>query len=288
MKFYLNGGGFRTIGETVELAQQAEELGFAGITFGDHLFYAANPSTPYPYTDDGSPRFALDAPWPDVWVLIGALSTVTSKLHFMTTVYILPLRHPLIVARALGTAAVLAEGRVELGVGVGHLRDEFDALEVDFTTRGRRTDEAIGALRALLNPGAVSHHGEFWNIDSIYMHPAPREQVPIFIGGESKPALARTARIGDGYISIPHTIEELECLITELTRLRKTLAPERAPLRFHLHGTDLKTLGDFRRLADSGADAVNVAFWRRAREPLPHEQRLEAMHSFADSVITKL
>jgi probable F420-dependent oxidoreductase len=219
--------------------------------------------------------------------LIGALGAVTSLLHFLTTVYILPLRNPLIVARALGTAAVLAGGRITLGVGVGHLRDEFEALGVDFATRGRRTDEAILALRSLLHSGPVSHQGEFWKFDSIYLHPAPREQVPIYVGGESKAALERAARLGDGYISLPHTLDDLESLMNELRRLRVSLASDKPPLRLHVHGSDLSTLGDYRRLADSGADAVNVAFWRRAREPMPWDERLEAMHNFADTVIAK-
>jgi alkanesulfonate monooxygenase SsuD/methylene tetrahydromethanopterin reductase-like flavin-dependent oxidoreductase (luciferase family) len=98
----------------------------------------------------------------------------------------------------MGTAAVLAEGRVELGVGVGDLRDEFDALGVDFHSRGRRTDESIEALRSLLRSGPVSHHGPFWDIGPIYLHPAPQRPVPILIGGESKAALQRAARLGDG------------------------------------------------------------------------------------------
>lgn len=287
LKFYLSCG-FQPPSETMEIARLAEQLGFHGISVGEHLFYPVEPSTPYPYTETGKPLFPLDAPWPDPWVLIGALSALTTRLHFMTSVYILPLRHPLVVARALGTAAVLAGGRVELGVGVGHLRDEFDALGVDFTTRGKRTDEAIAALRALLQPGPVAHHGAFWNIDSIYLEPAPQTPVPIYVGGESNAALKRTARLGDGYISVPHTLEELESLIATLAGLRKTLAPDLPPLRFHAHGSGLHTLGDYRRLADAGADSATVAFWRRGREPLPWDERLEAIHDFASSVIQPL
>ncbi|MBO0727950.1 MAG: TIGR03619 family F420-dependent LLM class oxidoreductase [Acidimicrobiaceae bacterium] len=272
----------------MEIAKQAENLGFHGIATGDHLFYPVKPSTKYPYTESGKPGFALDSPWPDVWVLFGALSALTSHLHFMPTVYILPLRHPLVVARAMGTAAVLAEGRIELGVGVGHLKNEFDALQVDFSTRGRRTDEAIVALRSLLTTGPVSHHGNFWQIEPMYLHPAPSKPIPIFVGGESKAALERTARLGDGYISIPHTLEDLETLMHELRRLRAALAPELPPLRFHLHGSDLRTVGDYRRLADAGAEAVNIGFWRRGREPLAIEERIETMQEFAATVISKL
>lgn len=273
---------------TVELAKHAEKLGFHGVAVGDHLFYSVEPSTPYPYTADGKPSFPLDRSWPDVFVLIGALGQATSTLHFRTNVYILPLRHPLVVARALGTAATFAEGRVELGVGVGHLRDEFEALGSDFHTRGRRTDEAITALRSLLRRGPVSHQGTFWNIPPIYLHPAPERPVPIFVGGETKAALERTARLGDGYISIPHTIDELEALMTELRRLRTALAPERPPLRFHVHGRDVTTVGDYRRLADAGAEAVNVALWQYRDGSATLDDCVEKMTEFSDSVLSKV
>jgi probable F420-dependent oxidoreductase len=287
LRFYLSCG-FQPPSETIEMAKLGEKLGFHGVSVGDHLFYAVHPSTPYPYTESGLPPFPLDTPWPDVWVLIGALGAITTTLHFRTNVYILSLRHPLIAAKAMGTAAVLAEGRVELGVGVGHLRDEFDALGVDFHARGRLTDESIVALRSLLRAGPVSHHGTFWDIDDIYLHPAPVQPVPVFIGGESKAALERAARLGDGYVSVPHTFEELELLMGELRRLRTALAPELPPLRFHVHCPELQTPDDFRRLADAGAEAVNVAFWRQAREPFPWEERVQRMHEFSSSVIAKM
>jgi probable F420-dependent oxidoreductase len=279
---------FESMTASAQLAAAAEKLGFGGLAVGDHLFYSVEPSTPYPYTEDGKPRFALDRPWPDVFVLFGALGQVTSTLRFRTNVYVLPLRHPLVVARAAGTAQVVTGGRVELGVGVGHLRDEFDALGVDFHTRGRRTDEAMMALRALLRPGPVSYRGSLFDIPPIYLHPAPEQPVPLFVGGESKAALARTARLADGYVSIPHSMDELESLMAEMTRLRAELAPELPPLRFHVHATDVQTVHDYRRLADAGAEAVNVAFWRTGRETYPLEQELERMQEFSDSIITRV
>jgi probable F420-dependent oxidoreductase len=287
LRFYVTCG-FQPPWETVELAKYAEKLGFHGVALADHLFYPVEPSTPYPYTDSGKPLFALDSPFPDVGVLMGALGAVTTSLHFRTNVYILPLRNPLIVARAIGTAAAMAEGRVELGVGVGHLKDEFDALGVDFRTRGRRTDEAIVAFRSFLKSGPVSHHGTFWDIGPIYLHPAPQQSVPILVGGESRAALERAARLGDGYVSVPHSLDDLGSLMSELRRLRAELAPDRLPLRFHMHGSDLQTVGDYRKLADIGAEAATVGFWRQGREPWPWEERLEKLNEFSESIIRKI
>lgn len=287
MHFYL-ACGFQEPQETIELAKHAEKLGFYGLALADHLFYPVEPSTPYPYTKDGKPLFKLDSPFPDVWVLTGALGALAPSLHFRTNVYILPLRHPLVAARAIGTAAVLTGGRVVLGIGVGHLKDEFDALGEDFHTRGRRTDESIAALRELLKPGPVAHHGQFWNLGPLYMHPAPEKPVPIFVGGESKAALQRTARLGDGYISVGHTLQDLESMMAELRKMRSELAPEMAPLRFHMQGVDLQTVGDYRKLHDLGAEAVTVGFWKQGREPMVLDQQMERMSEFAESIITKL
>lgn len=285
LKFYI-GCSFQPPSETVAMAVQAEKLGYAGITIPDHLFYPVEPSTKYPYSASGKPAFPLDAPFPDVWVLIGALGALTTTLHIRTNVYILPLRHPLAVARAAGTAAVMTGNRFELGVGVGHLRDEYDAVGVDFHARGRRANEAITALRSLLRPGPVSHHGELWDIPPIYLHPAPGQPVPIFVGGESKAALERTARLADGYVSVPHTPDDLEQLMTELRKLRTDLAPDLPPLRFHVDCSDPgATADDFRRLADLGAEVVKVDYRHLPEASL--QERLDLMEQFANSVISK-
>jgi probable F420-dependent oxidoreductase len=285
VKFYL-GSGFSPPAEVITMASQAERLGFGGVAIPDHVFYPVEPSTPYPYTASGKPSFAIDSPFPDPCVMMGALGTVTTQLRIRTNVFILPLRHPVTVAKALATAAVVTGGRVELGVGVGHLKDEFDVLGFDFRTRGRRTDEAIAAIRALLRPGPVSFRGEFFDLPPMYVHPAPDQPVPILIGGESKAALERAARLGDGYLSVPHTLDELEGLVTEVAKLRQELAPELPPLQFHLDCNNAQTLGDYRRLADMGADAVRVDYRHLPDASL--ERRLELMEEFAESIIGRL
>jgi hypothetical protein len=105
--------------------------------------------------------------------MIGTLGALTTTIRIRTNVLVLPLRHPVAVAKAVGTAAVATGGRVELGVGGGHLKDEFDVLGADFGTRGRPTDEAIRALRSLLQPRPVSYAGQFWDIPPIYLHADP-------------------------------------------------------------------------------------------------------------------
>src|SRR5207237_5325936 len=101
---------------------------------------------------------------------------------------VLALRHPLIVARAIGTAAVIAGGRVDLGVGAGWMAEEYDTLGVDFTRRGAMIDEAIAALRALWAPGPVKHHGRFFSFGPLHMKPAPAAPIPILVRGSGDAA----------------------------------------------------------------------------------------------------
>jgi alkanesulfonate monooxygenase SsuD/methylene tetrahydromethanopterin reductase-like flavin-dependent oxidoreductase (luciferase family) len=217
---------------------------------------------------------------------MGAIGALTTTLRIRTNVFILSLRHPAAVAKALGTAAVVTNNRVELGVGVGHLRDEFDVLGADFHRRGRRTDEAIMALRALLHPGPVSYQGNFWDVPAAYFHPAPDAPVPIFVGGESQAALERAARLADGYASVPRSMEELESLAAQLKELRRRLAPDQPPLRLHLDCSDASTVDDYHRLEAAGAEVVKVEFGRPPDVTLA--ERLASMEQFAETIMAKV
>jgi alkanesulfonate monooxygenase SsuD/methylene tetrahydromethanopterin reductase-like flavin-dependent oxidoreductase (luciferase family) len=118
-------------------------------------------------------------------------------------VYLLALRHPTVVARQVATIAQLAPGRFVLGVGVGgEDRHEFEAVEVSPHTRGRRTDEALDVVRALLAGERVTHHGEFFHLDDVRVRPVPSPSVPIVIGGRSDAALRRAALRGDGWLGV--------------------------------------------------------------------------------------
>ena len=120
-----------------ELARAAEESGWDALVLSDHVVHPEKIETPYPYTADGAPRWQAPAPWPDPWVSVGAMAAVTQRIRFLTGIYVLPLRNPFLVAKAVGTAAVLSGDRVSLGIGVGWMKEEFDLLEQDF--RGTST-----------------------------------------------------------------------------------------------------------------------------------------------------
>ncbi len=213
MRFYISPA-FLDIREVVELARAADDLGYDGFGIPDHVVNLETLATPYPYTKDGERRWPPFTDWPDPWVLVGALSQVTTRLRFVTTVYIPGMRDPYSVAKSVGTAACLADGRVELGVGVGWCEEEFTLMGQRFDRRGKRTDEMLDLLRALWQPGWTEFDGEFYQTPRLEMEPTP-PHIPIYVGGLSNIALRRAARhdgwIGD-LITTEHALERIERL----------------------------------------------------------------------------
>jgi len=155
----------------LELARAAEAAGFDSMVVSDHVVHPEKLASVYPYTDDGLPRWVPFTPWPDPWVAIGAMSAVTKRLRFIVNVVVLPMRSPFLVAKTVGTAAVMTGNRVTLGVGAGWMREEFELLEQPFRGRGRRMDEMIEVMRKLWAGGMVEHHGKFFRFDRLEMSP---------------------------------------------------------------------------------------------------------------------
>src|SRR6478672_1024929 len=239
------------------MARVADASGYHGIAVSDHVFYPEKLSTPYPYTSDGSPPFAPDTPWPDPWVLIGAMAAVTTRLRFMTNVYVAPARNPFLVAKQVGTAAVLSGDRVALGVGAGWMREEFEHLGQPFGDRGRRLDEMIEVMRALWRGGMVEHHGEHYDFDRLQMSPVPAGPVPIYCGGQSRPAMERAARL-DGWIGNAYTPEQALELVGRVRSARPD--PEFEVIVSLLARPDADL---FRRMEDAGVTGVLCAPWMR-------------------------
>ena len=137
MKLYVSTA-FLDTREAVEIAKAADDLGYHGMAVPDHVVNLETLQTPYPYTEDGSRRWGAFTDWPDPWVVIGAIALVTTRLRFVTTVYLPAMRDPYSAAKSIGTAAYLADGRLELGIGVGWCREEFELLGQQFERRGKR------------------------------------------------------------------------------------------------------------------------------------------------------
>ena len=164
-----------------------------------------------------------DAPIPDPLIWLTWVGAATTTLKLATGIVILPQRNPAVLAKEVATLDQLTKGRVILGVGVGWLEEEFDALGVPFERRGARTDEYMGALRSLWQQDDASFQGEFVNYDGISMNPKPHNAtVPLHIGGHSKRAARRAGELGDGFFpgkgNLPELIDVVRQTATDAGR----------------------------------------------------------------------
>ena len=202
MKFTLHFGNntFPDLAGTTRLARLAEAAGFDSVVAVDHVVIPGSYTSTYPYAASGRLPGDVTASLPDPLIWMAAAMAVTTRLRFMTGVIILPLRHPMVLAKQVATLDHMSGGRIELGIGVGWLKEEFEALGIPFEKRGKRTDEYVAAMRALWAKDGASFSGEFVNFHDVSSNPKPvRGGVPIVIGGHSEAAAKRAGRLGDGF-----------------------------------------------------------------------------------------
>jgi probable F420-dependent oxidoreductase len=219
MKFW-QSLAFVELDQMIDCATFAEDLGFYGVTFGDHLVTTGEQVDAYLYTKDGAVLWEPRTHWPDPWVIIAALARETKNTKFLTTVYVLPLHNPFSVAKALSTAAVISNDRVVLGIGVGWQKTEFALTGQDFHTRGRRCDEQIAVIKQLLTGEMVEFHGEFFDFNPLMMSPGTSRPIPILVGGESAAAFRRAAQ-NDGWLGMRYTEEQIPPMLKRLDAARR-------------------------------------------------------------------
>jgi len=184
----------------LEICRQAEALGFESVWGGEHVIRPAEFASPYPYTADGQMPGEKDTEIPDPLIWLAYVAAAAPTLRLGTCILILPQRNPLVLAKELATLDQLSGGRVELGIGVGWLREEFEALGVPWERRGARSDEMLAAMQALWAGPDAEYHGEFVDFPPVTCSPRPvREKIPVMVGGDSPAAIRRAARLGDGY-----------------------------------------------------------------------------------------
>ncbi|GAA4094598.1 hypothetical protein GCM10022284_34700 [Streptomyces hundungensis] len=197
--------------DLAEIAGAADRSGFAYLASCDHV---------------GVPR-RLAGPMSTIWydpvATLSFLAGITERVLLMSHVAVVGLRHPLVTAKQYATLDHLSGGRLILGVGAGHVREEFDAVGADFERRGPVLDETIDALRAALGPEEYpSFQGERFAFEGLGQRPRPAQrQVPIWVGGSSPAAVRRAALRGDGWLPQGDPREELPSQIAKLRRLRE-------------------------------------------------------------------
>lgn len=206
--------------DLLELVPVAEEAGFEGIMLSDHVFVPEQFSSRYPYDESGEPPFDGTTPFPEAFATIAALAQATTTLRFLTNVYILPLRHPIEIAKGVSTAAIFSKNRTVLGFGAGWLREEYDGLGVPFEGRGKRIDEQIPIIQRLLAGEVVEGNGEYYSFAPLRMSPLPTKKVPMWVGGMNRAALRRAGQFGDGWTGAGTTFDQTVEVLTELGNQR--------------------------------------------------------------------
>jgi probable F420-dependent oxidoreductase len=217
-----------TAEDLVCFAQQAEALGFYCLTVADHVIVPKNISVPYPYTVDG--KYPGTGYHLETLMTMGFLAGTTKRIRLITSVMILPYRNPIVTAKMLASLDVLSGGRVIVGAGVGWMKEEFETIRTEpFEERGKVTDEYIAAFRELWTSDNPSFSGKYCSFSNILFLPKPVQKptIPIWIGGHSKQAIRRAARLGDGWHPIggvPTIPLEPEDIARDMSMLREYAA----------------------------------------------------------------
>lgn len=203
-------------------ARLAEELGFESVFAVEHVVLPVEYRSTYPYDPGGRMPYDARTPQPDPLIWLAAASAVTDRLRLATGVLELPLRNPVVLAKELATLDRLAGGRLLLGVGLGWMREEAEAVGVSFDDRARRADEALRAMRCLWREPVASFEGTFVRFREVRCEPRPLrpEGIPVIVGGHSEAAARRAGRHGDGLYPLvpPDRIPALRAIMEEEAR----------------------------------------------------------------------
>jgi probable F420-dependent oxidoreductase len=280
---------YMELDQLLDVARIAEEVGFEGVMGADHTLYPRVMDSAYPYATDGRLFIDGDTEYPDIWVTTSAMAAVTTRLRFSTSIFILPLRDPILVAKSAATLSRMSNDRFVLGAGVGWMKEEFDALNIDFSTRGRRMDEMIDLMNKLWGSEWVEHHGEFFDCDGIKISPRPVSRVPLYTGGSSVAALRRAARLADGWIGHGNTPEEVPPLMAKLHELRSEYGRTALPFETVIGLSTAPDYDTFRKLEDEGMTAgVSYPFPFIFERESSIDEKRRYMESFAEEFIEKL
>jgi len=213
---FANIMNFGTPEGSIQFAQAAEKAGFESLWTVEHVIYPSNYDSKYPYDPSGQMAMAPDTDLTDPLIWLTWLAANTSTIRLGTGIIILPERNPLVLAKQVGTLDSFSGGRVELGIGVGWLKEEFEALGIPWERRGPRTDEYVAVMRELWSGNEVSFDGEFVSFDKVSSNPKPLNgSVPITIGGHSDVAAKRAGRIGDGFFPGKGDLNHMMSLVRE-------------------------------------------------------------------------
>jgi probable F420-dependent oxidoreductase len=207
----------------LKTAQEAERRGVSTLWVGEHVVLFDRQDSKYPYAASGEFPLPGDADWLDPFITLTFAAAATKKIRLATGICLVPEHNPVVLAKEVASLDRLSGGRFALGVGIGWSEEEFAALGIPFERRAQRTREYIDVMRRLWSEGAASFHGEFVNFDAAKSFPKPVRgaKLPIIFGGESGPALKRTADIGDGWFGFNVGPDDAAPLVGKLHAMLK-------------------------------------------------------------------
>ena len=257
----------------IDVTLDAERLGYESVWLPEHLVFTRTMSRS-PHPGQEHPPVPADSPIFDAFAYLGFLAGRTERLRLGTHVFNVGLRHPFTTARGVQTLDVLSGGRFEFGIGASWLEEEWNAVQLDFATRGRRVDEVVDVCKRLWTEETVTHHGEFFSFEEAVFEPKPVQKPwpPILVGGESKAALRRAARLGDGWIGMTHTFETATDQIALLRRYLRDHGRDDATFQIVLGGP-VNSRDDVERWEALGVTRMIVAPWRRSPEAVEGVRR---------------
>jgi len=280
----------------MEAAREAEEHGFDSILLADHVVNPDVIQTRHSFDESGERPWTHETPWPDVWVATAMMAAVTKRIHFSQTVFIAAMREPFTLAKAIGTCARMSGNRISLGLGIGWMREEFELLGQDFDNRGARADEMVEVMRKLWSGDLVEHHGRFYDFPPLTMAPGVGAEVPVYVGGDSKLAMKRVARLGDGWLPAYLSIDQVREGIAFIRAAQREYGRDNHPLTVITSCYDAKDLDDYRRMEEAGVTHVTLAPWRRLGEEVDPQKLIrsrslaeitDGIRRHADEVISK-
>ncbi len=260
-----------------EVSCEADRLGYESVWMPEHLVLPVA-SDGSPYAGAEHPPIPSDVPVFDAFAYLSYLAGRTEQIRLGTHVYNIGLRHPFVAARAVATLDVVSGGRTEFGIGASWLEAEWDAAGLDFANRGRRVDEVISICQRLWSDRIIEHHGENFDFGPVMFEPKPIQSPwpPIHIGGDGPAALRRAALVGDGWIPMNHTVEQIPKSAARIAELRESVGrPGKVEITMGV-SSDIEALG---RAAESGVGRALVRPWSSGRETI------DGLRRFAHEVL---
>jgi probable F420-dependent oxidoreductase len=266
--------------DLARIASEGETIGYDYCTISDHVAIPRELEAKYPYSDTGEFPGRAGGDRHEQLTCVAFVAAKTSKLRLVTSVTVVPHRPPVLTAKVISTIDVLSEGRFTWGIGVGWCKEEFEAVGAEpFEERGAVTDETIAACRELWSNDNPSFSGKYAEFSNIFFQPLPvQKRIPVWVGGESGPAMRRTARLGDAWYPIGtnprNRLDTLGRLSEQWNKLRgqvqaagRNVDEVKLAYRFSQFGKDIpeRADNDDRRLG-SGDNAAIVSDLRALRE----------------------